>query len=75
MGAMAVKPDRASAKEEKASGAARTSDKIDFYCHFSSLRVIDYLEQAGGGRPHMFRKLFSNTPTLIDVDCGRHSPG
>lgn len=41
---------------------------IDFYSHFSCMRVIDYLEKAGGGTPHVFRSLFENTPTLIDVE-------
>lgn len=44
------------------------SGKIDFYCHFSAMRVIDYLEAAGGPKPHVFRSLFANTPTLIDPD-------
>jgi predicted TIM-barrel fold metal-dependent hydrolase len=44
------------------------SDKIDFYCHFSAMRVIDYLEAAGGPKPHVFRSLFANTPTLIDPE-------
>jgi predicted TIM-barrel fold metal-dependent hydrolase len=69
MGALAARPDRAAAaKEENPSQAAPGAGMIDFYCHFSSMRVIDYMEQAGGGRPHIFRKLFSNTPTLVDVD-------
>ena len=40
---------------------------IDAYCHFSFLKVIDFLEQHGRS-PHMFRRLFSSTPTLIDID-------
>jgi len=46
----------------------QAADKIDFYCHFSSMKVIDYLEEAGGSKPHVFRSLFSNTPALINVD-------
>jgi predicted TIM-barrel fold metal-dependent hydrolase len=54
----------------KKARAAATSltDTIDFYCHFSAMRVIDYLEAAGGPKPHVFRSLFANTPTLIDPD-------
>ena len=43
-------------------------DKIDFYSHFSTMRVIDYLEAVGGPKPHVFRSLFANTPTLIDPE-------
>lgn len=42
--------------------------RIDSYCHFSTLAILDYLEDASGIRPHVFRSLFSATPTLIDVD-------
>ncbi len=53
----------------KSSAAAKSrTDAIDFYCHFSAMRVIDYLEAAGGPKPHVFRSLFANTPTLIDPD-------
>ena len=55
--------DHASAAAPKPGG---TSEKIDFYCHFSTLRIIDFLEAAGGPKPHVFRSLFANTPTLID---------
>lgn len=63
------------------SGAAATAPttrpaawpgKIDFYCHFSAMRVIDYLEAAGGPKPHVFRSLFANTPTLIDAGRRLH---
>jgi predicted TIM-barrel fold metal-dependent hydrolase len=30
------------------------------------MRIIDFLETAGGTKPHVFRSLFANTPTLID---------
>ncbi|RPJ72822.1 MAG: hypothetical protein EHM15_08350, partial [Desulfobacteraceae bacterium] len=54
---------------KKAYAAAKSrTDTIDFYCHFSAMRVIDYLEAAGGPKPHVFRSLFANTPTLIDPD-------
>ena len=46
----------------------RKAEKIDSYCHFSSLKIIDFLEAAGGPKPHVFRRLFANTPTLIDAD-------
>ncbi len=69
MGALAAGKEAAAApKDAGASKAAPAGGIIDSYCHFSSMRVIDYLEKAGGGGPHIFRKLFSNTPTLIDVD-------
>lgn len=42
--------------------------RIDGYCHFSSMSIIDFLEEASGIRPHVFRSLFANTPTLINVD-------
>jgi len=59
---------RAGVKEATAAGLKTDgrTDKIDFYCHFSAMRVIDYLEAAGGPKPHVFRSLFANTPTLID---------
>jgi predicted TIM-barrel fold metal-dependent hydrolase len=47
--------------------AGNRPDRIDFYCHFSAMGVIDYLEAAGGPKPHVFRSLFANTPTLIDA--------
>lgn len=54
-----------------ASGAALrpagVTGIIDSFCHFSSMRVIDALEAAGGPKPHVFRRLFANTPTLTDV--------
>ena len=65
---LTLQPDLLAAAAQGPAAAAQRADKIDFYCHFSSLKVIDYLEEAGGARPHVFRSLFSNTPTLIDVD-------
>jgi predicted TIM-barrel fold metal-dependent hydrolase len=61
---------RAEAKETTTAALkpASRADKIDFYCHFSAMRVIDYLEAAGGPKPHVFRNLFANTPTLIDPE-------
>ena len=55
----------ASGADRKPAGAM---DKIDFYCHFSAMAVIDYLEAAGGSKPHVFRSLFARTPTLIDPE-------
>jgi len=48
-----------------------TSEKeyrVDAYCHFSMMSIIDFLEKSSNGQPHIFRSLFSNTPTLIHVD-------
>lgn len=42
--------------------------KIDFYTHFSFVRFIDLLEELSGVRPYPQRKLFMNTPTMINVD-------
>ena len=41
---------------------------IDSYSHFSNLAILDFLENNGGPRPHVFRRLFTNTPTLIDAE-------
>ncbi|MEJ5357589.1 MAG: amidohydrolase family protein [Desulfobacterales bacterium] len=51
-----------------APAAAPAAGVVDFYCHFSSLRAIDFLESHGGSRPHPFRALFANTAELIDPD-------
>ena len=61
---------RARAKQAHAAvvKSERRAETIDFYCHFSTMRVIDYLEAAGGPKPHVFRALFANTPTLIDPE-------
>jgi predicted TIM-barrel fold metal-dependent hydrolase len=32
------------------------------------MSIIEFLEEASGIYPHVFRSLFANTPTLIDVD-------
>jgi predicted TIM-barrel fold metal-dependent hydrolase len=63
---MAARPAGAARSAGPAAGSG--AEKIDFYCHFSAMEVIDYLEQAGGPKPHLFRRLFANTPTLIDPD-------
>lgn len=54
------------ARPSAARAAGAPAEKIDSYSHFSAMRVIDYLEAAGGPTPHVFRSLFANTPTLID---------
>ncbi len=61
---------RAGVKEAAAAAlrAEGRTDKIDFYCHFSTMGIIDYLEAVGGPKPHVFRSLFANTPTLIDPE-------
>jgi len=53
---------------EREETASEKEYRIDSYCHFSMMRIIDFLEKASNGRPHIFRDLFANTPTLIDVD-------
>lgn len=40
---------------------------IDAFCHFSSMRLIGFLEDVSNIRPHVFRDLFKNTPSLIDI--------
>jgi predicted TIM-barrel fold metal-dependent hydrolase len=63
------RPPNSHASEIKhTAGKDRNSEKIDFYCHFSTMKIIDFLETAGGPKPHVFRRLFVNTPTLIDAD-------
>ncbi len=51
-----------------ATPSANTGKIIDSYCHFSSMKLIDFLEEASQQRPHMFRDLFANTPSLINAD-------
>lgn len=60
---------KASSKSPKSGPMpVNRADIIDFYSHFSCMRTIAYLEKVGGGSPHIFRTLFENTPTLIDVE-------
>jgi predicted TIM-barrel fold metal-dependent hydrolase len=66
--AAAVTARETFASRKKKATAGSQVEKIDAYCHFSAMEVIDYLEEAGGPRPHLFRRLFANTPTLIDPD-------
>lgn len=42
--------------------------KIDFYSHFSFVRLIDFLEESSGLHPHPQSKIFLDTPTMINVD-------
>jgi len=56
------------ARASRAAAAPPAGGAIDFYCHFSSLRVLDALEAHGGPRPHPFRALFANTAELIDPE-------
>ncbi|HEY9804213.1 MAG TPA: amidohydrolase family protein [Leptolyngbyaceae cyanobacterium] len=42
--------------------------KIDAYTHFCPLAFIDFLESSTEKQPHVFRKLFSATPTLTNPD-------
>lgn len=57
-----------SQKKKKPPKPPKKGSRIDAYCHFSMMSIIDYLENNSGIRPHVFRSLFSNTPTLIDVN-------
>jgi len=61
--AMGLKTTRAVAAQPNASAAGGI---VDAYSHFSFIKVIDYLEEKGGQKPHVFRSLFANTPTLIE---------
>jgi predicted TIM-barrel fold metal-dependent hydrolase len=64
----AIGQERAKAPAAASLKPSGRADRIDFYCHFSAMKVIDYLEAAGGPKPHVFRSLFANTPTLIDPE-------
>ncbi|MDJ0814817.1 MAG: amidohydrolase family protein [Desulfobacterales bacterium] len=67
LGKWPIRQAHASQNEQSEANDLKT-EKIDFYCHFSTMKIIDYLEAAGGPKPHVFRRLFANTPTLIDSD-------
>ncbi|NWG04522.1 MAG: amidohydrolase [Syntrophaceae bacterium] len=54
--------------QTKKERALEKEYRIDAYCHFSIMRIIDFLEKASNVYPHVFRSLFANTPTLIDVE-------
>ncbi len=65
VGLTSTAPSRGNQHDEVSS---EKEYRIDSYCHFSMMSVIDFLEKASNGRPHIFRSLFANTPTLLDVD-------
>jgi hypothetical protein len=50
--AMGLKTIRAVAAQPNASAAGGI---VDAYSHFSFIKVIDYLEEKGGQKPHVFR--------------------
>lgn len=69
LGAGAFFAKNAPASPKKNVRAAAPSGLlVDSYSHFSVFRIIDYLEKKSGGKPHVFRRLFANTPTLIDPE-------
>jgi len=50
-GVLTLQPDAVLAAAQKEHvAAAQAADKIDCYCHFSGMKVIDYLEEPGGGK-------------------------
>ncbi|OGP73780.1 MAG: hypothetical protein A2V86_01390 [Deltaproteobacteria bacterium RBG_16_49_23] len=65
MGLASASPARGEQHKTTQSGK---DYRIDSYCHFSVMRVIDFLERASNSSPHIFRNLFANTPTLIHPD-------
>lgn len=65
MGLMPVSPERG--QGNRATGL-ENEYRIDSYCHFSIMNVIDFLENASGIYPHIFRSLFANTQALIHLD-------
>jgi len=54
--------------QERGETGSNKEYRIDSYCHFSIMSIIDFLEKASGLHPHIFRSLFANTPTLINID-------
>jgi len=63
------------ARNARAASQAASSNRppvagglIDSFSHFSNLAILDFLENNGGPRPHVFRRLFTNTPPLIDAE-------
>jgi len=53
---------------QREAAASEKEYRIDSYCHFSMMTIIDFLEKTSNVRPHIFRNLFANTPALINVD-------
>jgi predicted TIM-barrel fold metal-dependent hydrolase len=64
-GLMSASPTKGQQRKEATS---EKEYRIDSYCHFSVMRVIDFLEKASGVSPHIFRSLFANTPALINIE-------
>lgn len=58
----------AAAQQSAEAQAGKAGKIIDAYCHFSSMKLIDFLEETSKQRPHVFRDLFANTPSLINAD-------
>ena len=65
MGLMSASPARGQQRKEATS---EKEYRIDSYCHFSIMSVIDFLEKASKSYPHIFRSLFANTPALINIE-------
>ena len=65
IGLISASTSRGQQPERVASGKEY---RIDSYCHFSMMSILDFLEKASNGQPHIFRNLFANTPTLIGAD-------
>ena len=64
--ALATSKVRPSKKAEAKKYNSGQSYRIDAYCHFSTMGIINFLEKESGRKPHVFRNLFANTPTLTD---------
>ena len=64
-GLMSASPARGQQRKEATS---EKEYRIDSYCHFSIMSVIDFLEKASKSYPHIFRSLFANTPALINIE-------
>lgn len=68
MGYLPEFPEMESMAQAAIPASKKDEFRIDSYCHFSFMSVIEYLEQNSGIYPHVFRSLFANTSTLIDVN-------
>jgi len=64
-GLMSASPTRGQQRKEATS---EKEYRIDSYCHFSIMSVIDFLEKASKSYPHIFKSLFANTPALINIE-------
>lgn len=67
LSAGALSPSHARGQQPK-ERASETEYRADSYCHFSIMRLIDFMEKASNVYPHVFRNLFSNTPTLMNAE-------